>query len=73
MDKVKNVIRRVLAEIYYSDLVRRAFHTAWQTALVVWAATDFSLDYITLTAVAGAALSAAKTILVEAVRGYRAS
>lgn len=72
MSKVKNVIRRVVAEIYHSDLVRRAFNTFWQTGLVVWAATDFSLDYVALAGVAGAALSAAKTVVVEAVRGYRA-
>lgn len=72
MDKVKNVIRRVIAEIYYSDLVRRAFHTFWQTFLVVWVASDFLLETSVILAAGGAGLSAAKSIVVEAVRGYRA-
>lgn len=58
---MKDFIKRLAK----NDVISRAFHTAWQVGLVVWAGTEFSLDSAALSAVGGAVLSALKTLVVN--------
>lgn len=63
VEKVKGVVVLVLS----NDVVKRALHTSWQTFIAVWAVTGFSVEKGALAAAAAAALSAAKTSVVNAL------
>lgn len=68
---MKNKLMQLFVKVTENDLFMRAFNTFWQTALVVWAMSDFSLDLAVLAGAAGAGLSAAKTIMRDAINKYR--
>lgn len=68
---MKDKLVQLAIRLSENELVERAFHTAWQSALVVWAMSDFSLDLAIVAGAAGAGLSAAKTVFKEAINQYR--
>lgn len=68
---MKDKLLQALVTLSENEMLERAFHTFWQTALVVWALSDFSLDYAVIAGAGGAGLSAAKTVFKEALSKYR--
>lgn len=68
MKQTLNFLKLWSARILTLPTVVRLLHTFWQTFLAVWLVSGFAINKVALTAAIAAALSAAKTVLVQTVK-----
>lgn len=68
---MKDRLVQLFIKVSENELLERAFHTFWQTGLVVWAMSDFSLDLAVLGGAFGAGFSAAKTVFKDYINRFK--